>query len=196
MSKLWGITVNKNLFDKLTEGADLSVEFDSEKEIRWEENTVKLVLKSFGLQKVAPRIAKLNEEMTGYPNVTAAAFHEMFPDFPIYFGTAYITGLHANPKCMMPQLMNNFSNTPVIGLFEEFLKEVPEDQRERCLGLVFPRRGYTRGMIIHTGHGFWRRNVLRLVYDYGTPKKKERLVLEPFQSLIAWMGKQKKWQPD
>lgn len=185
-----------NRFDELFKGENFQIEQDERKSIRWEEATIKHVLLAFGLGAAEKALRREYRRLYDTSRLSLALFHETYPTFPIYFGTKYMTGLHQNNKCIMPQLFKNFSATPVVEAFEEFLQEVPEERQGGCIGLVFPRRGYARGMIIHTGHGFWRPNLTRLVYDYGTPKNKKRLIVEPFGELIKWMSRHRKWVHD
>ena len=184
-----------NLFDDVFRGDNLEISRDEEKELRWEESTVKHILGRFNIRPMERILRKAHADRFERPLLRAELFHEFLADFPIYFGTRYMRGLHRDNACMMPNVINNFSRTPIVKAMEGFLDSVPADLQDGCVGVVFPRRGYQRGMIIHTGHGFWRPNVARLVYDYGKPSRKKRLVVEPFGELVKWIAKHRKWSP-
>ena len=184
-----------NTFDEIFDNEDLKIDLNEEKEIRWEEATVKHILGRFNIRPMEKVLRTEHANRLERALLRAELFHEYFPDFPIYFGTRYMLGLHRNNACMMPNVINNFSRTPIVKAFEDFIESTPDDRMEGCVGVVFPRRGYQRGMIIHTGHGFWRPNVARLVYDYGKPNSKKRLVVEPFGELIKWIARHRKWSP-
>lgn len=184
-----------NRFDEIFEDDEWKIDSDEEKQLRWEENIVKHVLGRFNLRPMERILRREHSKRFDQFLLRVELFHEYFEDFPIYFGTRYMKGLHANNACIMPNIINNFWRTPIAKAFEDFVETAPEERLDGCVGVVFPRRGYQRGMIVHNGHRFWRPNVARLVYDYGKPNKKKRLVVEPFGELVKWIAKHRKWSP-
>jgi len=104
-------------------------------------------------------------------------------------GTKYIAKLHRDESCTLVSLLGNFRQARFVRAFEDFADRVP-DYDNRSIGLVFPRQGYQRGLILHMGHDFWMPKTTRLVFSFGSEDKRRSLVLEPFGQLVTFIAKE------
>ena len=113
-------------------------------------------------------------------------------------GTQRLEKLHLSQKMLLPALFKFFDQTPMVEAYAKFYEEAQSSAMGRPIGLVFPRKGIMRGLIIHNGekldescfHG------LSLVYHGGSKKHRHKLFVQSFQQLIeSLFAKGHGWQP-
>jgi hypothetical protein len=94
---------------------------------------------------------------SGSSNMTFEAFNERFPSFPVILtGTSLpgVTAIHRNTSAVHPMWFKSFCNLPFVKFYEDELQRYgteTSDTGGRPLGMVFPRKGFRDGLIVHNG---------------------------------------------
>lgn len=80
------------------------------------------------------------------------AFHAEFPDFPYLLRASRLDGvkLHEDQKAILPRWFDRFLGLPFMPVFEDVLAEVWDTRNGRGVGLVFPRKGFAQGLVVHS----------------------------------------------
>lgn len=80
---------------------------------------------------------------------------EEIGNFPFRITTTSLTdniSVHADDKSVHPLWFKSFRKIPFVRIFEERLEEYLENSdNSKPFGMIFPRKGFQNGMIIHTG---------------------------------------------
>lgn len=117
----------------------------------YERARVKYLMTRCGLEPRIKALRGLHAERYGTPGLSFELFDEMFPGCPVVFAADRLGGLqlHRDPKSALPDWFTRFSDLPFIAPFEAFLGRVG-DRRGRAAALVFPRKGFAQGLVLHT----------------------------------------------
>lgn len=193
--------MKENPFHKFTESDARRKVQESRSDAQYEERLVSFVLKMFKLKKDEPHLRKRDEREGGAGNLRFSLFCDEYRTFPILLGADPLRGtlIHTDPRCFLPQLFKNFDKTPFVTAYELFFERVADRVDGRAVGLVFPRKGIRRGLVIHNGDDLDRR-VFRgtvMTYHGGGKKEQLRLYVQPFQTMIeALYAEGHGWRPD
>ena len=118
--------------------------------LKWESARVEATVKRLKLgRNVLPELRK-----NGNGELTFEGFNERFPDFPVILSGSSLPGvqtLHRNQKAIHPMWFKSFRNLPFIQFYEDELMRLPDLEGRRPLGMVFPRKGFREGLIVHSG---------------------------------------------
>lgn len=99
---------------------------------------------------VARKLMKWNQAETGKYALTFRAFHEHYPSFPMLLGSSRLdTKLHLDPKAMLPAMFKNFRAVPFMTEYDELCRLKSGNEQGRTVGLIVPRKGMPKGLIIH-----------------------------------------------
>jgi len=166
-------------------------------EAQWEEAVVKRTLKEFSLGPSTRReMAKIWHDEHGSFALKFSVFNAMFADFPFVLGTTRLDGkhVHQDPKATEPARFERFSQVPFVEAYREFYQDVYCEANLRKVGLVFPRKGFRYGMVIHNddSEDYWSSG-LCWVYK---AKQGDRLYIQPFSSLLEGIKKSRTWRPE
>lgn len=192
-------------FSRLTAGQAHHDRMTARAGIAFEEGKVSYLLGVFKLniRKVGNELRQIEEAERGQPNLTFRAFHSAYPTFPLVLGTDRLAGaaLHLNPKAMIPSLFKEFSQAPFVTAYDAFYEKNAGRASGRPLGLVFPRKGFKQGMLIHaaetpTDLPLCAKESL-LCYVGGTKKHRHWLVVRSFARVLeAVHNGGHGWRPD
>lgn len=169
-------------------------------ERQFEAARVRFVLKKCGLPKKAEReLQELHRERLGSVGLNFALFNEIYPTFPVVLGTSRLAGaeLHRDPRAILPMWFSKFQDVPFYPPFEALESAVKGHASGRPIGLVFPRKGFAQGLIIHTEglDEYWLHGGC-YVYRGGTKNRRVDLFVRPFASLIeAIHNRGRGWDP-
>lgn len=199
-----------NQFDKMHRDWDRTARID-EDERKWEHAITNHLMNKLGLNKRLKSLRKLNEELGHEHLLTQEAFRAMFPTFPIRFETSRLRGIeipdvdsrtqvdYRVERCgrfWEPNRFKSFNRVPVVGLYNLLLSELPEDIVS-CLpvGLVFPRKGFTHGMVIHNDDSekFWTHGSAWVFK--GTKAHPKKQYMQPFIDVVKAIKEEAGWQP-
>ena len=115
----------------------------------------RLLVRTYGAAapKYRHTLTRLCEERTGRKHVTFPLFNELHPSYPVVLSFSRLGGVkvHADPRCMLAALIKSFAKTPFYQYFEDWLTQARPAAGGRQVGMVFGRRGFKYGMIIHDG---------------------------------------------
>jgi hypothetical protein len=164
----------------------------------FEHRTLTFLLREFNLTKEAARIAReLAAESGRQDPLDLYAFGQAFRTFPIMLGVRRIHRLHTDKRAFLPAMFKNFKDVPFVTAYAEFFEQRCDEAETRAVGLVFPRKGIDRGLVIHNGVNLPPRVFHGLVLTYtGGKKETAHLYVQPFQSLIqALHNKGHGWRP-
>jgi hypothetical protein len=181
------MTDKKRKFEELTQtyhkrSADLA-------EIRYEEARVGFLLKRLKCSKLERELRRRQEQESGEYRLAFRQFHDEFPTFPILLGASTLGGvkLHLDASALLPNLFKAFMAAPFVDAYDEFYERVESLADGRAVGLVFPRKGFSQGLVIHNeGLEAVAYHGLTLLYANGSHKKNQQhqLFVRPFQTLI------------
>lgn len=132
--------------------------------------------------KARREILDLSEDRTGQRRMTFALFNEVFPDYPVLLSFSRLGGakLHADQRMMLASLIKFFPKTPVHQHFADWLPTAHQMANGRNVGMVFGRRGFKYGMIIHDGGlAFHRHRDTVIIHEGGSSQ-------EPVQYGMQW----------
>ena len=186
-----------NAFDDMMKGRSVA-ERRAAEEARWEEALVQYTLKQFGRNKpwIRRDMAKSWYDRHRVHALKFQVFNETFSTFPMVLGISRLGGkhVHRDTNATEPARFRKFSRVPFVEAYSQFYDENYSKQDLRNLGLVFPRKGFKQGMIIHNDESevFWTSG---LCWVYKS-KKGQRLYVQPFNDLLAGIKASRLWQPD
>jgi hypothetical protein len=150
---------------------------------RFEAALVRHMLKRLSLPKSAERRVRDRwQEQHGERYLKFAAFNAVFSTFPFLMGSTRLeTHVHEDPKSTEPARFKKFSRVPFVQSYEEFFQDVAVEAATRSTALVFPRRGFRYGLVIHNDESetYWDKG-LCWVYK----GEKHRLYVQPFVNLL------------
>ena len=198
-----------NPFSQLISGGSEEIR-ESEESASWEHSRVRHLLKRTGLPKSAER--KLLEEAKNFSDVSRLRFdlfNGEYHDFPFAFGTNRLRNLpvpygkkqtsgnyqvHRDPYSTEPSRFKKFEWVPHVIAFREFQASREGSQDARPIGLIFPRKGFSQGMVIHNDatEQFWDEG-LCWVYKDPTSMTGDKLYVQPFDSLLKTIRQM--WRP-
>lgn len=156
--------------------------------LQYEERLVRFVVTQLKLGTAAMKqLSARRRNLDGSGYLLLADFNELFPDFPIVLGADRLEGirLHLEPRAFLPSLFKAFDKAPFVAAYEAFWAAAASRAQGRALGLIFPRKGFRHGLIIHNGglDEYWIRGMV-MVYQGGTEQKQERLYVQSFAPLV------------
>ncbi len=190
----------------------------AEMDRRWEHARVRYTLTRLGLAKYNSQMSRKVSDRPEEAYLTFELFDEFFPSFPMILSTDRLstvevqkTGskeldetakvdappLHQNLKAVHPRWFKSFLALPFIPPYEEIFNKRGSGTKLRPVGLVFPRKGFPQGLVVHNGD----------VYDFvsqksgchyylGGGKKPMNLVVQSYQSLLDQIRRVKHWKPE
>lgn len=203
-----------NLFNSLHRQEAVEAGEVRNRQERFEHERVRWLLTRLGL---ARRINELRAEFRdryGRPGTLLdfSLFNNVFPTFPFLLGSNILAGMpitrggktvtlpssyavYRDPESTEPARFRDFSNVPFVVAYSYFYRTVASDNETRKIGLVFPRKGFLHGMIIHNdeSENCWRSG-LCWVYKAVTDKQDRRLYVQPFAAVIDAIRKHG-WRP-
>jgi hypothetical protein len=186
--------------DKFIEQRKELERFQQQNQRAGETRSVEFLLRQLKLSKQKRSLQALAEARTGYRFLTLDLFAEKWPSFPILMSYSQEAGngLHEHKKATLPALFTRFSFAPFIKFYEEWFEQAERLANNRTIGLVFPRKGIRRGLILHNGglDGVWFRGTV-CTYTAGTREHPSKLYLQAFAPLIeAIYANGHGWKPD
>lgn len=184
-----------NPYDRLNT-SDFKALAAEAQERSFETSVVDYMLKAFNMSAYRKQMKELHD----FEYLSFSAFEQVCR-FPFKLWTNGLTDLkpiYRDSKSVHPLWFKSFRKIPFVMLFEQRLEELlEEDSGFSAFGMIFPRKGFRNGMIIHTGH--WEEYV---GYSSGCHvyKGKEDLginyVVQPYQAFITNIAKQNLWSPE
>src|SRR5262245_31550489 len=173
---------------------------EAKAETALEERRLKYLLSLFGLDNYKRGLLRACQERTGQPRLTFLDFAEMFPTFPVLFGTSRLGGvkLHQDVRALLPSLFTAFSRAPFIRYYDDFYEQVAGRAGTRAVALVFGRNRIQQGLALHNG-GLDQYHVAgtTMVYTGGDKDHPVRLFLQPYSALLrAIHAGGHGWRPD
>ena len=161
---------------------------------RFEAGRVGYVMKQLGLgPKLVNELYAYREALTGVRELHLADFNAVYTGFPVYLGahtlrcmagpwpqpTAADYCVHRDRFSAEPSRFKGFAKVPFVVAYQDFFNGAFHEANGRPLGLVFPRRGFQQGMIIHNDESerFWHEG---LCWVYKMPRTEHRLYVQPF----------------
>ena len=172
----------------------------------WEHSRVRHAMKKLGLNKNDERtVVKECEQFCGSPQLRFDVFCDHFSSFPFILTTNRLRGLplpygkkqtpknyqvHTDQHSFEPERYKKFDWVPFVIAYRDFKEKVGES--DRSIGLVFPRRGFQQGMIIHNDYSeqYWTTDSCWVHKD----SDGEKLFVQPFDALLIGI-KKARWHP-
>ena len=172
-----------------------------ESEAQWEHTTVNRAVSKLGIGNMRRSLIRSNKEAGRGQLLKLLTFREMFHTFPIHLESSRLRDIPVPeigkmtprkyrtelcPRYWEPARFKSFNRVPVVDLFNSLVDSLPEEVIGiRPVGLVFPRRGFKYGMIIHNDDSeqLWETGSA-WVYK-GTEARPARQYLQPFDQVLA-----------
>ena len=129
---------------------------------------------------------------------TFEAFNQAV-DFPMYLFAEPMAGLspiHRDPRAIHPMWFKSFRGLPFVKLYEERFEELINTQKHRPIGMVFPRKGFSQGLVLHNGD--WDLFVPPQASCHvlkGGKKHSMNLVVQPYTGFIDHVRQGLAWGP-
>jgi hypothetical protein len=174
---------------------------EAQADTQYENTCVDYLIKGMHLHaNVRRELYRQERDETTHERLTFHSFHERFPTFPFLLGCSRLRGvkLHLDKKAMIPSLFRQFNEAPFVAAYEQFYESMVARANGRSLGMVFPRKGIVRGLIIYSGDfDLDIPHSLLWTYTGGTKKSLHRLYVRPFQQVVeAIHNKGAGWRPE
>ena len=124
--------------------------------LKWETARVEATVKRLKLHKNV--MGELRKQSGG--ELTFEGFNDRFPNFPVVLAGTALVGmepLHRHSGAIHPMWFKSFRNLPFISFYEDFihttasLASFTNSVALRPRGMVFPRKGFRDGLILHNG---------------------------------------------
>lgn len=189
----------KNPFSALSARGPDAVRHELDR--RWEHARVEFVFNRFGFSKQKRKLTTLAIERKGDNLLTFALFHEMYPDFPMLLGANRLSHLsdplHRSPKAFHPEWFKNFNKLPFMTGYREVFEQYGEITDIKPVGMMFPRKGFQQGLIVHNGDisTFVPGGSSCHVY-FGDGENAVNLVVQPFVGWLDHLKKSMDWRPE
>jgi hypothetical protein len=166
---------------------------------KWEAARVEYAVKKLKLGRHVS--AELRAHSSG-SHISFNEFNNRFPTFPLLLSASSLPGekaIHRDPKGVHPMWFKSFKGLSFIKFYEEELERYKSDvfgDHSRVLGMVFPRKGFVHGLVVHNGdwQTFLPHNAGCHLYQGGTGKS-VTLVVQPFTALLDHIRAGLHWEP-
>lgn len=166
---------------------------DTDRQVRqWESARVEWTLRRLSLDI---QLKQLRKDTTG-GRFTFEDFAGILPTFPVQLRAETIEGLplHRNPKAIHPLWFKSFRHLSFVESYERLFGELAD--KDKPLGMVFPRKGFLHGLIIHNGD--WDLFVAPQSSCHmfkGGSKRSMNLIVQPYMSFIDNIKSGLAWSP-
>ena len=172
---------------------------DSEyyKSLMWEHDRVNFVLRRLKLDKLTPILISRAKRATGDKRLAFGIFNELFEDFPLFLTCDNLSHLpnpwHLLPSAVFLSWFKSFRTVPIVKAFKGKLECYPSETRP--IGMIFPRKGFEQGMIIHDGpiEKLVPPNTGYFAYTGKKGKQYNTLVVQQLAPMLDWVAKT--WKP-
>lgn len=113
----------------------------------WESGRAEWTLRRLKLEKQRKELAASSSAYT------FAEFNRVV-DFPMYLSAETTIGnqpIHRDPKAIHPIWFKSFRSLPFVQRYEECFETLHALCKHKPIGMIFPRKGFSQGLIIHNG---------------------------------------------
>lgn len=184
--------------------------------LQFEQERLKWLLTRLKLKHHMSRIINRYKAETGRTELRFEAFNEHFPTFPFLLGCTKLQGIpmpgrlkadgtqrvtpldyhiYMDPASTEPARFKNFQKVPFVGAYKDFYAAAMKRARGRKIALLFPRKGFLHGMVMHNdaSEQFWSEG---LAWVYKVPETESRLYVQPLSALVdAIYENGRGWRP-
>lgn len=155
----------------------------------YEDRLVSWFLNTMHLGAVLKELRQTSKDIAGDTCVTFAGFNSLCPTFPVTLGCDNLKHrkypLHKDPKAVLPLWMKTFLELPFIQAYRKFYENLGQEADSQPVGLVFPRRGFARGLIVHNAGQHFVQPHSGCFYYYGGDSTS--LVVQPFVNFVHYV---------
>lgn len=119
---------------------------------------------------------------------TFAEFHRLVPGFPLVLFAEALRDerpIHRDPRTIHPMWFKAFRGLPFVQRYEERFEELYPSLQGSPLGMIFPRKGFAQGLVLHNGD--WEQFVAPCSSCHifkGGKKRKMTLLVQPYSGLV------------
>jgi len=161
---------------------------------KWESTRVEGTVRKLKLNVACLRHMKRDS----FGNLSFETFNDYFAGFPMILGASALPelpALHRNEKAIHPLWFKSFTSLPFIKFYEDLLHRYGTRDSDHPVGLVFPRKGFRDGMILHNGH------LDTYVGERGSchlfrGKQDRRLIVQPYSAFLDRIRDYHEWTPN
>lgn len=184
-----------NPYDPLN-SSDFKVMHAKLNEQNFESSAVDYMIKQIRL----PKLRKLMRELPDFEYESFDMLAQVC-DLPFKFTTSALTDempIYRDKKSVHPLWFKSFRTIPFVRKFEERLEEYLENSdKSKPFGMIFPRKGFANGMIIHTGDWNVYVGCSSGCHLYkGSDTFGSNYVVQPYRWFITTMLKEGLWSPE
>lgn len=151
---------------------------------QFEETLVKHMLARLKLSEFKSELLGIWHSQHGEYRLKFASLNFKFPTFPFVLGSGRFEGdpVHKDRKSTEPARFKSFASVPFVEMFREFKEQVDAEAGWRNVGLIFPRKGFRYGMIIHDNEeeSYWQQGLSWVYKDV----KGDRTYVQPFTAVL------------
>ncbi len=189
----------RNRFNQMHSGGANRAARAADEALTFEQERLRFLLGKLKLKYAQKDIAKDWENHCGRYELRFAAFNNRFPTFPFLLGantlrdlalpygkarrTPFDYAVHTDPYSTEPSRFKQFQWVPYVVAYKEFYELVAAKAETRKIAMVFPRKGFLHGMVIHNDdtEQYWTHGLCQV---YKFPDRGTKLFMLPFQNLI------------
>ena len=163
-------------------------ELTDQQKLRFESTKVESTMKRVGLGRQVRSL--VNEAMRQFSHnfLTFNLFRQEFPTFPVSLTCHNLNGLslHSEAKAALPIWFKDFQHLPFMKFYAEAFESLGSLAQHKPVGMVFPRKGFPQGLIVHNGdvHEFVPPQGSCFVHLGGGKKSQGMLVVQPYVSFL------------
>jgi hypothetical protein len=106
--------------------------------------------------------------------------------------------VHKDPRSAEPQRFKSFQAVPFVLAYLQQFRQMESERDMRSVGMIFPRKGFQLGMIIHNDEGerYWTRG-LCWVYKGRVLGQDRKFYVQPYSALLEGIyNKGRGWKPE
>jgi|TARA_R110000751_G_scaffold47597_13_gene106518 hypothetical protein len=161
---------------------------------KWESSRVEWTMRRL---KLGDERKQMMHESGYAGNYTYEAFIRTVPSFPMDIVAEPRRDelpLHRDAKAVHPMWFKSFRSLSFVSVYEERFGE--SSREERPFGMVFPRKGFLQGLILHNGD--WDLFIPPQSSCHlfkGGKKRSMNLIVQPYQGFIDHVYKGLSWRP-
>lgn len=148
---------------------------------QWESNRVEWTLRRLKLEKKRKEILELG------PYYSFEAYNQVV-NFPMYLFAEPLLNvppIHRDPRTIHPFWFKAFRGLPFVERYEEQLEPLLAKYPDRPVGMVFPRKGFLQGLLIHNGDWELFAPLQASCHIFKSGKKREmNLIVQPYSGFI------------
>jgi hypothetical protein len=160
----------------------------------WESARVEWTLRRLKLEPQRKEVLRCSPDKS----YSFANFHAVICNFPIRLFAEFSPGvvpLHRNSRAIHPLWFKSFRQLPFVDLYLRRYDELPEEKKITPVGMIFRRKGFAQGLILHNGDWETFLPESSSCHIFRGGKRQMNLMVQPYIGFLDHVREGLGWQP-